>query len=59
MPVIKKGFSYYLAVTVPLTILVLVSWGVAMLVPWRKWISRLNGRSRTREHDTELTEIGP
>ncbi|PMD28482.1 hypothetical protein NA56DRAFT_15504 [Hyaloscypha hepaticicola] len=54
MPVIKRGFGYYWAVTVPLTILVLISWGMAMLLPWRVWISRFNGRSRTRGCDTEL-----
>ncbi|PMD67668.1 uncharacterized protein K444DRAFT_606570 [Hyaloscypha bicolor E] len=41
-PVVKKGFKYYCAVTAPLTLLVLASWGVAMLFPWKKWISRLN-----------------
>jgi hypothetical protein len=40
MPVIKTGFGYYWLITGPLTILVLISWGVAMLLPWRIWFAK-------------------
>lgn len=55
MPIVKKGFGYYWAVTVPLTMLVLISWGTTTLLPWRVWISRFKEKSRTRGCDTELT----
>jgi len=58
MPVIKNGFKYYLAVTLPLTILVLASWVAAMLFPWKKWISSLTGTPGTRGHNLELNQIG-
>ena len=57
MPVIKEGFKYYWAVTAPLTLLVLASWGLAMLFPWKKWISRLIENPQTRGRDIELTGL--
>ncbi|KAH8772028.1 hypothetical protein F5882DRAFT_506105 [Hyaloscypha sp. PMI_1271] len=57
MPVVKKGFKYYWAVTAPLTLLVLASWGLAMLFPWKKWISRLIESPQTRGRDIELTGL--
>jgi len=36
-PVVKKGFKYYWAIAIPLTILVLVIWAVAVLLPWKRW----------------------
>jgi len=57
MPVVKKGFKYYWAVTAPLTLLVLASWGLAMLLPWKKWISGLIESPRTRGRDIELTGL--
>jgi len=44
-PVMNKGFNYYWAVTLPLTLLVLASWGLAMLFPWKKWTSRMKGNA--------------
>lgn len=56
VPIVTKGFRYYWAVTVPLTCLVLVSWGLAMLLPWRDWLS--NVKKSTKGNDTELAVIG-
>ncbi|THV53732.1 hypothetical protein BGAL_0043g00180 [Botrytis galanthina] len=33
--IIQKGFGYYWAVTIPLTLIVLMAWGVSMLIPHR------------------------
>lgn len=55
VPAVNAGFGYYWAVAVPLTVLVLVFWGVAMLFPWRKWLSRF--RRRPRMHEMELTDV--
>lgn len=52
VPVVSKGFGYYWAVTVPLTVLVLVSWGLSMLLPWRDWMSRF--KKIAKRDDTEL-----
>lgn len=41
MPAIKPGFKYYWLVTGPLTVVVLMSWGVAMLLPWRIWATKI------------------
>ena len=45
VPVIKTGFRYYWLIAGPLTILVLISWGVAMLLPWRIWFSKFRVRA--------------
>jgi hypothetical protein len=58
-PVINKGFKYYWAVTVPLTLLVLASWGFATLFPWKQWISRIKANSGLRGYITGLTETNP
>jgi hypothetical protein len=53
-PVMKNGFRYYWAVTIPLTLLVLASWAMAMLLPWRKWLAK-TGLSKTPDgQDIEL-----
>jgi hypothetical protein len=56
VPVVSKGFGYYWAVAVPLTVLVLVSWGLAMLLPWRDWMSRF--QKIAKGDDTELAVVG-
>jgi hypothetical protein len=58
-PVINKGFKYYWIVTLPLTLLILVFWGSAMLLQWRDSKSRLHRSSRTREFGMELMETDP
>jgi hypothetical protein len=57
MPVVRKGFGYYWAVTLPLTVLVLGSWGLAVLLPWRSWMSRPN--KAAKRDGIELAAIGP
>jgi hypothetical protein len=49
MPVIKSGFRYYWLITAPLTMVVLISWGLAMLLPWRNWISKARFRDSAVE----------
>jgi hypothetical protein len=39
-PVVKAGFKYYWAVAIPLTVLVLVVWAAAVVLPWRKWLPK-------------------
>ena len=58
MAIINKGFGYYWAVTVPLTLLVLVSWSAAMVLPWKKWILRVRRDSETSGNDIELSATG-
>ena len=53
VPAVKTGFRYYWAVAVPLTILVLASWAMGMLVPWKAWISKIQGNSNGLEQDVE------
>jgi hypothetical protein len=48
-PTTNKGFKYYWAVAIPLTICVLAAWSLAMVLPWRKWISNLRGNSKDEE----------
>jgi hypothetical protein len=47
VPIVKPGFKYYLAVTLPMTFLVLLTWPSAMFLPWKKWI----GGHQKREKD--------
>lgn len=56
-PVIKPGFRYYWAVTIPLTILVLTIWAMGMFLPWKKWFAKKAGDSKTHpsDRDIELT----
>jgi hypothetical protein len=44
-PIIKLRFKYYWAVTVPLTLFVLLLWALAMLLPWKSWLSKLKKRT--------------
>jgi hypothetical protein len=36
-PVTKKGFALYWAVTIPITLGVLIVWGLATGLPWSIW----------------------
>jgi hypothetical protein len=58
VPAVKTGFRYYWAVAVPLTILVLASWAIGMLVPWRAWISNLQRSSNGLDQDVEEKTAG-
>jgi hypothetical protein len=62
VPIFKSGFRYYLAVTVPVTILVLLVWTLARLLPWRSWAERLTGHRRHLQgqnvaDDVEMTSF--
>jgi Mg2+ and Co2+ transporter CorA len=54
-PTIKPGFKYYWAVTAPLTLFVLLSWALAMLLPWKLWLSMVNGGRKDSNGEVELT----
>jgi Mg2+ and Co2+ transporter CorA len=70
LPVIKDGFKYYWAITIPLTVLVLVLWALAMLLPWALWLSyvrvvvrrvatmKLRGRRFKRTRDDGVRTCG-
>ncbi|KAG9228050.1 hypothetical protein BJ875DRAFT_529145 [Amylocarpus encephaloides] len=38
-PTVKLGFKYYWAIAIPVTLLVLVLWGLAVWLPWNLWLS--------------------
>ena len=41
-PVLKPGFKYYWAVTIPVTVVVLTLWALAMALPWKRWTARIS-----------------
>jgi hypothetical protein len=45
LPIANAAFKYYWAITMPLTLLVVVLWATAMLFPWNKLFSKLWPRS--------------
>jgi hypothetical protein len=45
-PIVKPGFRYYWVVTVLVTILVLLLWTLARLLPWKLWAERFIGHRR-------------
>jgi hypothetical protein len=51
VPIVKSGFKYYWAVTIPLTAVVLLSWGLAMLLPWRAWVARISKSEKREESE--------
>jgi Mg2+ and Co2+ transporter CorA len=53
--IVKPGFKYYWAVTAPLTLFVLLSWSLAMLLPWKSWLSTIKGGRKALNRDVELT----
>jgi hypothetical protein len=40
-PISNVGLKYYVAVALPLTCVVLVLWGLAMVLPWRRRLQKL------------------
>jgi hypothetical protein len=40
----NAGFKYYWAITIPLTLLVLVSLAITTSLPWSKWLSSRHHR---------------
>lgn len=51
LPVTKKVFKYYWAIAIPLTMLVLLIWAAAMLLPWTRWIAGI--RRQMKKDDLE------
>jgi Mg2+ and Co2+ transporter CorA len=47
-PVTKKGFKLYWAVTIPVTLAVLMVWGLAMVFPWTTWAEKFRTRRERR-----------
>ena len=37
LPVVKPGFKYYWIIVIPLTFFVVVSWFLAIVLPWENW----------------------
>lgn len=54
LPVIKDGFRYYWAIAIPLTVLVLAMWAIAMLLPWRMWLRKMRKRAGDFESVKEI-----
>ena len=67
MPVIKwdrwdgkvTAFSLYWVVTLPLTLIVFMVWGAAVVLPWRSWLAKRERlrRSNVNKNDEELGEL--
>jgi hypothetical protein len=55
LPVIKDGFRYYWAIAIPLTVLVLLVWTLAMALPWSNWWQSLKRKSG--QGDPELASV--
>jgi hypothetical protein len=59
VPTINSGFRYYWAVTIPVTILVLLIWTLARLLPGKSWVERLiTGNRRTFLSENVGGEMG-
>ncbi|KUJ07168.1 uncharacterized protein LY89DRAFT_691967 [Mollisia scopiformis] len=54
-PVMKPASRYYWAITVPLTVTILLTWCLMILLPWNKWIDGLKGKG---EGEVESEEKG-
>ena len=54
-PKTKTGFAYYWAVTIPVTLLVLATWGIATALPWDVWLTgdKIVGDRRRRKDVAE------
>jgi hypothetical protein len=57
VPVVKTGFGYYWAVTAPLTVLVIACWAMSMLLPWRRWLASVGGKSQAGGRSMELEDM--
>ena len=53
-PIVKGGFKYYWAFAIPLTVLVLLIWAAAVLLPWTRWIA---GFRRMKVSDIETANM--
>ncbi|KAG4432064.1 hypothetical protein IFR05_012459 [Cadophora sp. M221] len=54
-PTMKPAFKYYWAITAPLTLSVFLSWGLAMLLLWHRWIPKFSGtRNKPTNGDIDL-----
>jgi len=54
-PVVKGGFKYYWATAIPLTVIVLVVWALAMNLPWKMWVEKLGRKGQV---GVGLLEVG-
>lgn len=43
-PVLKGGFKWYWAIAIPLTLVVLLLWGLGVWLPWSEWMRRVRFR---------------
>jgi hypothetical protein len=56
LPITKEGFKYYWAIAIPLTALVMLVWALAMFVPWKELVVKLQVPEMAR--DIEGTAFG-
>lgn len=52
----KEGFVFYCAIGVPLTVLVLAIWGLAVWVPWERLFGRRGSAGMGVELGLEINE---
>jgi hypothetical protein len=57
--IVKPGFKYYWAVSVPLTALVLLSWAITILLPWQSGIAKIRERLQMTKYKKDQRSIGP
>jgi hypothetical protein len=55
--IVQDSFKYYWFVAIPLTLAVFIVWTIAMLLPWRVWLSKSRSRLGDLEARVELTSI--
>jgi hypothetical protein len=55
-PVMKPAFRYYWAITLPLTVTVLLVWSLMTLLPWERWTARWKKGGRPKS-DSEETAV--
>lgn len=46
---VKESFKYYWAIAIPVTVLVLLLWGLSVWLPWKEWLPRIFVRQRGME----------
>jgi hypothetical protein len=56
-PAVRAGFGFYWAVTIPITLVVLLSWAFIMIAQWRRGFLKLRPGSKARGEEVELTGI--
>lgn len=57
--IVKPGFKYFWAVSVPLTALVLLSWAIVTLFPWQSGIANIRERLRKTQYGKNQRGIAP